>query len=31
MVELMHNDVTLWSRRVKLLEMATLECFEDLI
>ena len=32
-IDLMHNDVILWSRRLKSFEikMATLECFENLI
>ena len=30
-IDLMHNDVILWSRHLKSFEMATLECFENLI
>ena len=31
LIDLMHNDVILWSRRLKSFENGTLECFENLI
>ena len=31
LIDLMHNDVILWSRRLKSFENGTLECFENFI